>query len=397
MSAQENKGPLSGLRVLDASIMAAGPWTAALLGMLGAEVIKVEPPAGDGTRWAMPSQRGMGTNFIAMNVNKKDIILDLKSAEGREAALSLARTSDIFVQNFRVGVMERLGLDYATLATVNPRLVYCSISGFGSKGPLSKAGCGDPIMQAFSGFASLNGAEGDLAESFRFTGFLDLATASVSVQSILAALLHRNETGKGQHVEVSMLEAALEMQYTRVSELLGAGLQPMPRGSENPGFAPDRAYAALDREVFISIFRQEQWRSFCGVLGVDALIDDARFATNRARCENRTALDEIIAPILRAKPSVWWLRALGRVNVPCTIGQTYESFRHHRQIFENGMIADVTTPQWGTVTVGGLPWSFSATPCEVRAPSIPGADTEAILSGLDPVEDVSERRLGAGR
>src|SRR5690606_8738471 len=176
----------------------------------------------------------------------------------------------------------------------------------------------------------------------RFTGFLDLATASVSVQSILAALLHRNETGKGQHVEVSMLEAAVEMQYTRVSELLGAGLQPMPRGSENPGFAPDRAYAALDREVFISIFRSEQWRNFCGVLGVDALIDDARFATNRARCENRTTLDEIIAPILRAKPSVWWLRALGRVNVPCTIGQTYEGFCHHRQVFENGMIADVT-------------------------------------------------------
>lgn len=382
MSTPVGKGPLSGLKVLDVSIMAAGPWTAALLGMLGAEVIKVEPPAGDGTRWAMPSQRGMGTNFIAMNVNKRDIVLDLKSDRDKQTAKALAANSDIFVQNFRVGAMERLGLDYDTLHAINPRLVYCSISGFGRSGPLAKAGCGDPIMQAFSGFASLNGAEGDLAESFRFTGFLDLATAAVAVQSILAALVHRTETGRGQMVDVSMLEAALEMQFTRVSELLGAGLPPKPRGSANPAFAPDRAYPALDREIFISVYKPAHWRALCGVIGQEGLAEDPRFTTNRDRCEHRAELDAILEPILSAKPTVWWLRALRRAGVPCAIAQNYESFRYHQQITENGMIADVTTPQWGSVSVGGLPWHFSDTPCEVRAPSIPGADTEAVLADL---------------
>jgi len=155
---KEPCGPLAGLRVLDVSIMAAGPWTGALLGMLGAEVIKVEPPTGDGTRWALPTQSGMGTNFIAMNVNKKDITLDFKTDSGREHAVELARGADILVQNFRVGVMERLGLGFEQLRALNPRLIYCSISGFGEEGPLRHAGCSDPIMQAYSGFARLNGA-----------------------------------------------------------------------------------------------------------------------------------------------------------------------------------------------------------------------------------------------
>lgn len=384
MTAQ-NKGPLAGLRVLDVSIMAAGPYTAALLGMLGAEVIKVEPPAGDGTRWAMPTQRGMGTNFIAMNVNKQDIILDLKSEEGLAQAQALAATCDVFVQNFRVGAMDRLKLDYATLSAINPKLVYCSISGFGSVGPLAQAGCGDPIMQAFSGFAALNGDPDELAESFRFTGFLDLSTGAIAAESILAALVRREETGRGQHVDLSMLEASLEMQFTRVSELLGGGLVPGPNGSNNPAFAPDGAYPAKDRQVFISVNTKAQWRALCVALGQEGLADDARFAGNRDRCVNRAELDAILAPLLRKKPSVWWLRVLRRGGVPCTIAHDFESFRYHQQIIDNGMIADVTTPQWGSVSVGGLPWHFADTPCEVRAPSIPGADTDAILATITPV------------
>ena len=163
-------GPLAGLRVMDVSIMAAGPWAGALLGMLGAEVIKVESPDGDGTRFLAPTQKGMGTNYIAMNVNKKDIVLDLKSEDGLRAAHALAASSDIFVQNFRVGVVERLKLDYETLRALNPRLIYCSISGFGETGPLAKAGCADYIMQAFAGFARMNGATGDELEAFRHAG-----------------------------------------------------------------------------------------------------------------------------------------------------------------------------------------------------------------------------------
>lgn len=382
MSQNAVTGPLAGIRVLDVSIMAAGPWTAAMLGMLGAEVIKVEPPAGDGTRWALPTQRGMGTNFIAMNVNKKDITLDLKSEEGAAYAKALAAECDVFVQNFRVGAMKRLGLDYDVLSAINPKLIYCSISGFGHTGPLATAGCGDPIMQAFSGFAAQNGAAGDLAESFRFTGFLDLSTAAIAVQDILAALVRRQNTGLGQNIDLSMLEAAMEMQFTRISELLGARQESSPSGSANPAFAPDRAYHAEDREIFVSVTRQKQWQALCTALAREDLLSDSRFANNRARCANRIVLDEILSGIFSHKPSVWWLRLLRRAGVPCVVAQDYESFRYHQQIVENEMIAELRTDRWGNVSVGGLPWHFDRTPCSVTAPSEPGADTDAILGAL---------------
>jgi crotonobetainyl-CoA:carnitine CoA-transferase CaiB-like acyl-CoA transferase len=371
-------GPLSGLRVLDVSIMAAGPWTGALLGMLGAEVIKVEPPAGDGTRWVMPTQRGMGTNFISMNVNKKDITLDFKNPDDAALARALAARSDIFVQNFRPGVIERLGLDYPTLRTINPRLVYCAISGFGEIGPLAREACADPIMQAFSGFACANGAPSDTVEAFRFTGFIDLATASVACEAILAALHEREARGRGQKVEVSMLEAALEMQVTRIAELLGAGQVPVARGSEGPMLAPDRAYRAQDRWVFVTVHRDGEWARLCRALELDGVATDPRFATNRDRVAHRVAIDAILEPIFVTRPATWWLRLLGRNGVVCGIAHEFETFRHHRQIVENGMAATIFRPEWGRVTVAGVPWNFSATPCKVTATPLPDMDGDAI-------------------
>jgi crotonobetainyl-CoA:carnitine CoA-transferase CaiB-like acyl-CoA transferase len=375
-------GPLSGLRVMDVSIMAAGPWTGALLGMLGAEVIKVEPPAGDGTRWVMPTQHGMGTNFIAMNVNKKDITLDFKNPGDAALARALAARGDIFVQNFRPGVIERLGLDYPTLRAINPRLVYCAISGFGEIGPLAREACADPVMQAFSGFACANGAPGDTVEAFRFTGFIDLATASVACEAILAALHEREATGHGQKVEVSMLEAALEMQVTRIAELLGAGQVPVARGSEGPMLAPDRAYRAQDHWVFVTVHRDAEWTRLCRALELDAVVADPRFATNRDRVANRAAIDAILEPIFVTKPATWWLRLLGRNSVVCGIAHDFETFRHHRQIVENGMAATISRPEWGQVTVAGVPWKFSATPCKVTATPLPDMDGDAIRASL---------------
>ena len=375
-------GPLAGIRVLDVSIMAAGPWTGALLGMLGAEVIKLEPPAGDGTRWVMPTQKGMGTNFISMNVNKKNITLDLKSNEGRAAALALLGTCDVFVQNFRGGVIERLKLDYESVRNVNTGLIYCSISGFGETGPLSKAGCADPIMQAFSGFARANGEPGEGLEAFRFTGFIDLTTAAVATEAILAALLDREQTGAGQKVEISMLEAALEIQYTRIAELLGAGLVPVARGSASPALAPDRAYAALDRYIFLTVHNDREWSKFCAAIEQPTLAADSQFLTNQMRVENREALDALIEPILRGRPAIWWLRVLQRHGIAAGLAHDFETFRHHAQVVDNEMIACLDTPHWGEISVGGVPWHFSRTPCTVRAPATPGGNTEEILASL---------------
>ena len=382
-------GPLSGLRVMDVSIMAAGPWTGALLGMLGAEVIKVEPPAGDGTRWVMPTQRGMGTNFIAMNVNKRDITLDFKNPADAALARELAAQCDVFVQNFRPGVIERLGLDYPALQRINPRLVYCAISGFGEIGPLARDACADPIMQAFSGFACSNGAPGDAAEAFRFTGFLDLTTASVACEAVLAALYERETSGLGQKVEISMLEAALEIQATRIAELLGAGVVPRARGSESLGFAPDRAFAARDRFLFVTIHTDAEWAGLCRALQLGDAAADPRFATNAARVAHRAALDTLLEPVFAAKPAVWWLRVLARNGVVCGIAHEFETFRHHAQILDNAMLATIRRPEWGEVSVAGVPWNFSATPCQVTAAPIPGQDDTVVRAWLASRHDAA--------
>lgn len=405
MTAVQNKGPLAGIRVMDISIMAAGPWAGALLGMLGAEVIKVEPPAGDGTRFVTPMQRGMGTNFIAMNINKTGIKLDLKSEAGRAQALELAAGCDVFLQNLRVGVMPRLGLDYDALKKINPRLVYCSVSGYGEVGPLAKAGCADPIMQAYSGFARGNGAPGEDLEAFRFTGFLDLATAGLAAEAIMAALLARESTGLGQHVGVSMLEAALEVQATRVAEWLGGGVPAQPRGSESCMLAPDRAFATLDREVFVTACSDAEWRGFCTAIERVELADDPRFANNRARVAARDALYAEVAPLFLKRPALWWLRALEKNGVPCAIAHDFATFRHHQQIVANKMLAKVVTREWGELTLGGTPWHFSQTPCAVEPPAFiesnddtamrrvvsakpqaPRAQSASLLQGLRVIE-----------
>ena len=383
MAMQEKRqGPLTGLRVMDVSIMAAGPWTGALLGMLGAEVIKVEPPAGDGTRWVMPTQRGMGTNFVAMNVNKKGIVLDFKTAQGRRDALDLMATCDVFVQNFRGGVIERLKLDYESVKANNPRLIYCAICGFGETGPLSTAGCADPIMQAFSGFARSNGVPEEGVKALRFPGFIDLATAAVATEGILAALLDREVCGEGQKVEVSMLEAALEVQYTRYAELLGTGLIPSPMGSESSAFVPDGAWQAQDREIFMTVQSEGQWKGFCTALDKPEWLSDPRFADNRQRVANRQEVDALIVPVMRARPAFWWLRVLQRHGVPSSMAHHFETYRHHAQILANDMIARFDTPLWGEFSVGGLPWHFSDTPCSVQAPPQSGEHTQEVLAAL---------------
>ncbi len=376
------QGPLKGFKVLDVSIMAAGPWTGALLGMLGAEVIKVEPPDGDGTRWVEPTQMGMGTNFLCMNVNKKGITLDFKSPQGIEDAKALVAQSDIFIQNFRVGVIERLGLDYDSVKKINPRIIYCAISGFGEVGPLSKAGCADYIMQAYSGFARTNGPPGETLEAFRFTGFLDLTTASVATEAVLAAVLEREITGEGQKVEVSMLEAAYEIQATRMAEILGAKESPQPMGSQSRGLVPDRAYPSLDKEIFVTAHNDEEWGRFCLAMEQPQLQQDPRFDTNANRVEHREELDRLLMPIFAKRPALWWLRTFERHRVASGLAHQFETFRYHQQVTENHMIEQVHTQDWGSVSVGGLPWHFSGTPCRITPAPRPGEHTQSVLGGL---------------
>jgi crotonobetainyl-CoA:carnitine CoA-transferase CaiB-like acyl-CoA transferase len=325
----------------------------------------------------------MGTNFICLNVNKRDVVLDFKAEDDLRVTRELIRDADVFIQNFRGGVIERLGLGWDVLKTINPRLVYCSISGFGEEGPLRTAGSADYVMQAFSGFAALNGPEGrDVPEQFRFSGFIDLTTSSVAVEAVLAALLHRVQTGEGQKIEVSMLEAALEMQVTRLAELLLAGAAPGPLGCRSAILAPDRAFRTLDRDVFVTVRTDVEFRALAAALNLAALADDPRFATNAARIANAAALDAALEPAFAKASAVWWLRRLRREGLAVATALDFETFRHHTQVTTNGMIAELQTADWGQVAVAGLPWRFSRTPGAVTPPARPGEDTEAICGPI---------------
>ncbi|MBM3223198.1 MAG: hypothetical protein FJZ47_05250, partial [Candidatus Tectomicrobia bacterium] len=238
---QHRGGPLAGVRVLDISGLGVGPVTGLFLAELGAEVIKVEPPHGDLAHTVLPRQRGTSALYISANLCKRGIVLNLKEPRDLERAYRLAERADVFIENFRVGVVERLGMGYTTLAQRNARLIYCSLSGFGPHGPLALLPSVDPYIQAFSGFASLNGPAGGQGESLRNIGFIDLNTSALAVPALLAALLARERTGSGQHIQVSMLEAAVALQMSRVAEWFATGQTPQPCGSGMPYSVPDQA------------------------------------------------------------------------------------------------------------------------------------------------------------
>lgn len=357
--------------------MAAGPATAAFLAGLGADVLKVEPPSGDGTRWVHPRQNGMGTNFLAMNAGKRDAILDLKSEQGREKALQLAAGADVLLQNLAVGVVERLGLGYDTVNERNPGLVYCSISGYGRTGPLAQERGHDLAIQASSGFARLNGRAGGGLEHFRFSGFIDLITAATAANAIIAGLVERGRSGLGQEISVSMLEAALEVQFTRFNAYITGMDAPDPDGTRGQLLAPDRAYRALDRWVFLTVASDAQWRRFCDVIDRPQLAADPRFSTNAARMTNVSALDAEIEERLAQRPAIVWLRHLRRAGIAAATERSIHEIAFDRQVSENEMAVELNSAV-GSIMLGGLPWHFSRTPGAVRTPPVPGADTESV-------------------
>ena len=375
-------GPLAGIRVLDISGLGVGPVTGLFLAELGAEVIKVEPPHGDLALTVLPRQRGTSVLYISANLAKRGVILNLKDPADLERAYRLAERADVFIENFRVGVVERLGLGYETLARRNPRLIYCSLSGFGPHGPLALLPSIDTYIQAFSGFASLNGSVGSRGESLRNIGFIDLTTSALTIPAILAALVLREGTGQGQHIVASMLEAAVALQTSRIAEFLATGHCAQPHGSGMPYAVPDQAFRALDEYIAVSARTQTEWERLCQTLGQEQLLQDPRYRTLADRLVHRQALVAHLAEIFRAFPSAWWIQCLSEAGVPCGRFHTYDDMCQHPQVRINGLMAELPTAHWGTIRVAGLPWSFSLTPGVLRAGPLPGSDTTAVLANI---------------
>lgn len=374
-----NSGPLGEIRVLDVSAGGVGPWAGALLGQLGADVVKVEPPSGDFIRNNAPMQRGLSTTYLAVNLNKRGMVLDLKQPEDRGRAHALAAGADVLIENYRPGVAERLGLGWEEVSRLNPQLVYASASGFGWSGPMVALGATDPHIQAFTGAASVNGAPGGPFERLRWYGHIDMTTSLCIVQGILAALLDRRKTGRGRLVRITMVEAAMALQRVRVGEHLDGG-DPRPMGSGITYLVPDRVFETLDGPVAVSVTSPAQWRRFCEAVRCRDLVEDTRFADNRARVRHREELEARLEPVFAARPVGHWLRTLERAQVPCAKLTDFDEFRHNRHYRDEGMVETLATRHWGDLTVAGPPWRFERRPARVSPPPKPGEHTREILA-----------------
>ncbi len=372
--------PLAGIRILDLTHAAVGPWAAMLLGSLGADVIKIEHPEGDIIRLVPPNQRGLGVVYSHCNLNKRGLILDLKKPEHLEVVYKLVEKADIFMENMRPGTVERLGLGYEQVVRINPRLIYASAAAWGRTGPMSEMGGADPSVQAFCGWASITGAPGGKGELFRHFAHLDLTTSSFFVGAILQALLVREQTGRGMRIDLTMLGSAINLQVTRVAEFFATGKTPPPMGSACTTTVPHQAFLCQDKRwLVVGVVNDEQWRGLCRALGLGELATDPRFATNPARVTNRDRLIPILEQVFSTKPATWWMIRLAKEGVPNGLFLGFHELRFHQHVVQNQFIVEMEVPHQGRLLVGGLPWRFEKTPARLSPPPAPGQHNEEVL------------------
>ena len=367
--------PLAGIRVLDVSQVMAGPYCCMMLGDLGADVIKIEPPpSGDSTRHSMGFRlKGKDSpGFYALNRNKRSIVLDLKTPADREVFYALVKTADVLVENARPGVADRLGMGYDTLHEINPRLVYASISGFGQTGPWSQRPGFDLIAQAMSGVLSATGLPGhEPVKNAIPVG--DLGAGLFAAIGILAALQGRQSSGVGQFIDASLLEAALGLSVWETTELWGTGRSPTPIGTANRMSAPYQAVEASDGYFVIGAANQKLWLTLLDVLGRKELNDDPRFATNSERVAHREALIEALAPTFASKPAQQWIDALLEAGVPAAPIYDYAQGLASEHVKARQMVMEIPHPVEGTFKSLGFPMKLRGTPQTVRyAPPLLG-------------------------
>ena len=363
---------LEGIKVLDLTNVLSGPFATLHLALLGAEVIKVENPKdGDLARklGVLPelSKQLMGTSFLAQNANKKSITLNTKTAEGKELFRALAQDADVLVEIFRPGVMERLGLGYPALAAINPKLVYCAISGFGQTGPDAQKPAYDQIIQGLSGEMAVNGD--DRLNPLR-TGFpvCDTVGGLNAAFATMAALFHRQRTGQGQYIDISLLDSIMPLMGWVVANLLIGGQAPVLMGNDNFTAAPSGTFRTGDGFINIAANKQEQWESVCDVLGLPELKVDPRFRERDARKSHRQALTPLLEARLVTAGTGHWVQLLNASDVPSGAILTLEAALRQPQIQHRGVLQKTTVPGLGEIEVFGLTAQFDQCPGEVTSP-----------------------------
>ena len=377
-------GPLDGISVVDFSQILAGPFCTMLLADMGAEVIKVERPNGgdDTRRFGPPFINGEGAAFLSLNRNKRSIVLDMKSEQGVEIAKKLVADADVLVQNFRPGVLERLGLGYEAVKAINPAMVYCTISGFGITGPYKAKGGFDLVAQGMSGLMSITGFPGSPPAKVGVP-IADFNTGLYSAYAILSAYIHMLKTGRGQHIDVSLIESAIAYTLYESATYFATGEVSGPLGSAHRMIAPYQAFATSDGYVNIGAANQANWERTCKAVGRDELLEDERFTTNADRMAHIEDLTEIMNQTFATRTTADWVTTLEAANVPCgpiyDIGQVYAD----PQVKAREMEVEIDHPVAGRIKNIGVPVKLSDTPGSIRfaAPTL-GQHTDEILGGL---------------
>jgi crotonobetainyl-CoA:carnitine CoA-transferase CaiB-like acyl-CoA transferase len=376
--------PLDGITVVDLTRVLSGPYCTMLLADMGARVIKVERPGtGDDTRaWGPPFVKGESSYFLSINRNKESVALDFKEPRGRAILDALIAKADVLVENFQPGTLDALGLGYAPLADRDPRLVYCSISGFGATGPLRHRPGYDAVVQAEGGLMSLTGP-GD-GDPYRLgVAIADIAAGMFAAQGIGLALLVRERTGKGQFVDIGMLDAVASLLTYQAGIYFTTGRTPTRMGNRHPSIAPYDTVPAEDGTLVLAIGNDGQWRTFCRVTGLTSLADDARFSTNAARVDHYDELRPILARALRTRSRQEWIDRLVPAGVPCAAVRGLDEVLTDPQLAAREMIQSVPHAAAGPVKVLGTPIKLSRTPGAVSAPPPRlGEHTASVLRDL---------------
>ncbi|MBF9033270.1 CoA transferase [Rhodobacterales bacterium HKCCE2091] len=388
-------GPLSHVRVLDLSRIMAGPWAGQVLADLGADVIKVErAEAGDDTRkWGPPyladtdgAETAESGYYLSVNRGKRSIELDLSSPEGQEIVRELAKKSDILLENFKVGGLARFGLGPDDLRALNPRLIYCSITGFGTSGPRAKDVAYDFMIQALGGLMSVTGGpDGEPGGGPQKVGvpIIDIMTGMYAAVGVLAALARRAETGEGDFVDIAMLDVSAALLANQAMNYLVSGKVPVRRGNKHPNIQPQDVFPVADGHIVLAVGNDEQFVRFCEAIGRPELSGDPRFATNRARVDN---LDDLIPQIeteLAKRTGDEWVAIFGRAQVPCGPLNTIDRVFDDPQIRHREMLRDIPHPLSGTVKQVVSPLRFSEAPLAFdRPPPLLGEHTKEVLEAL---------------
>ncbi|MYI55422.1 MAG: CoA transferase [Acidimicrobiia bacterium] len=386
--------PLEGVRVLELGALVAAPYCGMLLADLGADVIKIEPPEGDMARHFAPFVAGESAFFMSVNRRKRSVVLDLKQPEAVSWVHEMVKRSDVVLHNYRVGVAERIGVGYEELTALSPGLVYCAISGFGPTGPMAHRPAIDLLFQAESGMMAITG-ERDGSPVKVGTNAADVYAATIAAACINAALVRRARTGQGQRVDVSLRDAFLALQACWFTSFLATGEQPERLGAGSPFTAPTDVFPTQDDRIVLAVVNSKHWQILCGVLGLEHLVEEVRFASNEARVENAAELRDLVSEVLTTRSTEEWIELFGEAGIPAGRVCDYRQVVADEQIRHNAMVLEFDHPTAGAVMTQGIPfWLDGEKNPDPSPPPTLGRHTRQVLIEMGCPPDEADDLAG---